>query len=95
MKKSFKQIIHDFWYVKPYEPNKNEYCDRNGNVIQDLYEKAQEDFIQEARQQQKANRLAVFMTIGLIIAGVCIFLYLFQILLCVGLFLGCIGMLLK
>ena len=95
MKKTFKQKIHDFWYVKPYEANRNEYCDRNGNLMQDLYDKAQEQFKEEARQQQNANRLAVFVAIGLVIAGVFIILYLFQILLCIGLFLTCIGMLFK
>ena len=95
MKKSFKQKIHDFWYVKPYEPKKESYTDKDGVFYEKTYNQFCEQYKQEARQQQKANRLAVFMTIGLIIAGVCIFLYLFQILLCIGLFLGCITMLLK
>lgn len=95
MKKSFKQKIHDFWYVKPYEPDKAEYTDNEGVFYQNTYDEFCRHFIKEARDQQNRNRLAVFVTIGLVIAGVFIILYLFQILLCIGLFLACIGMLFK
>lgn len=95
MKKTFKQKIHDFWYVKPHEPNKAEYTDNDGVFYQDTYDEFCQHFIKEARDQQNRNRLAVFVGIGLVIAGVCIILYLFQILLCIGLFLTCITMLLN
>ncbi len=49
MKKTFKQKIHDFWYVKPHEPNKAEYTDNDGVFYQDIYDEFCQHFIEEAR----------------------------------------------
>ncbi len=93
--KTLKQRIHDYWYVEPYKCNPESYIKVDGTVNYRQMAESQESFNKEAREQQTRNRLLVFFMLLFIPLIICTILYLFQIVLCIGLFIGLVGMLLK
>ena len=93
--KTLKQRIHDYWYVEPYQCKKEGFIGNTGIFYEDNYKDIQESFNKKAKEEQTRNRMLVICTLLVIPLIICTILYLFQIVLCIGLFLGLVGMLLK
>ena len=94
-KSKFIQFFHNLWYVETEVPNKDEFYNYDGTFNEGYYNRICESYKESALKQQREKRATIIgIVVGLLLA-VLLFFYLFQILLCIGLFLGCVGMLLK
>ena len=89
--KTIFQQIHDFWYVKSDTPDKKNCLDSKGELNQKYYDEMAERYKKDALEQQGRNRLAFFVTIGLLITGIFTIIYFVPILICIGLFFGLVG----
>ena len=93
MKKLLKKL-KEYWNVEPHQCNKERYTDENGVLNEKLYNDAQNSFNKEAKWEQMTHRFLVVYFILAIPMIILIFLSLFKAVLILGLFIGCISMLL-
>ena len=92
--KTFKQKIHDFWYIEPEDIDKNKYI-YDGEFYEITYEIDKKYAIEKAKQQQRENRLKVIGPLLVLILVPLFYIAFFPVLICVGLFFGLVGKLLK
>ena len=92
--KTIIQKLKEYWYVEPYKCNKDNYINERGEFNEKLFNQIQNSFNREAKWEQMTHRIVVVYCILSIPMIILISLSLFKIVICLGLFLGIVGMLL-
>lgn len=92
--KTLIQKFNEFWTVEPHQCTREEFTDDNGVFYEKSFNDIQKSFNKEAKDQQMSHRIAVVYLILLIPMIILIMLSLFKIVICLGLFIGIVGMLL-
>ena len=86
--KTIIQKLKEYWYVEPYK------CTKEDGQNEVFFNLTQNRLNREAKWEQMTHRIVVVYCILLIPMIILIFLSLFKIVICLGLFLGIVGMLL-